>query len=266
MKKKRELTKGKDGKVDYRDGFQDVLNEIEIMKKLNHVNVVRLHEVINDEKSEKIYLIIDYCERGQIIDWDDNKLEFYSKRPNKTFSEDELAYIFWYAINGLEYLHKNNMIHRDLKPQNLLEDANNIVKIADFDISVSYDKNVAINKTKGTLHFMAPELCKKAANYDDWFIGISSDIWALGVSLYCFVYLKLPFFDNSMIGLINAIENNQHKHLNIRDISIELKDLIDKLLEKNPKKRIKFDQIKNHPWFTKRSYGVKVIEKINKQS
>jgi len=255
MKKKRELVKGKDGKVEYRDGFQDVLNEIYIMKKLNHEHVVRLHEVINDEKSEKIYLIMDYCALGQIIDWDDDKLEFFSKRTSKVLSEEELARIFWGTLSGLEYLHKMNIIHRDLKPQNILEDDKGIIKLVDFDISACYDKNLVINKTKGTLHFMSPELCKKTANYDDWFIGVSSDIWAYGVTLYCFVYLKLPFFDHSMIGLINAIENNTPKYHAFRDISPELKDLIEKLLEKNPKKRLKIEQIKSHAWFVKWGYS-----------
>lgn len=250
LKKKKELVRSKEGKTIYRDNFQDVLNEISVMKLLNHRNVIKLKEIIDDPDSEKIYLVEDYCEKGQIIDWDEKKMEFKSCREGKPIPEKELARIFKQVVAGLEYLHNSGIVHRDLKPQNILEKEDGTIVLIDYDIAAVNGVDLVINKARGTLHFMSPEMCKKSlASSDEWTVCITSDIWALGVTLYCFVYLKLPFFEDSLIGLINAIEGKDPTFLETRKISDELKDLLLKLLEKDPSKRIKLADVKNHEWF-----------------
>ena len=252
LKKKKELVKGKDGKTIYRDNFQDVLNEMRVMKQLNHENVITLHEVIDDPDSEKIYLVIDYCEKGQVIDWDDTNMKFFSCREEKVLSESEISRIMVQAVTGIEYLHGKGIVHRDIKPQNMLETSAGIIKLIDFDIAAINGKDLNINKTRGTLHFMSPEMCKKSlASGDEWKMCITSDIWALGVTLYCFIYQRLPFLEQSLIGLINCIENSPPPFLSAREISKELKDLLLKLLEKNPSKRIKLEDVRTHEWFKK---------------
>ena len=247
--KKKELVRTKDGNTIYRDNFQDVINEISVMKLLNHPNVIKMVEVLEDPVKEKVYIVEEYCQKGQIIDWDENKMVFKSCRDGKALAEKEIARVFRQIVIGLEYLHTNNIVHRDLKPQNILEREDGTVKIIDFDIAVVKQKELIINKTRGTMHFMSPEMCKKSlASSDEWKNCITSDIWALGVTLYCFVFLKLPFLEQSLIGLITSIEKNSPK-LDSRVISKDLKDLLVKLLEKNPKKRIKLESIKSHGWF-----------------
>lgn len=255
LQKKRELIRGKDGKVDYKDSLQDVYNEIKIMKKMYNVNVIRLHEVIDDPDWHKIYMILDYCEKGAVLEWNEEKLLFWSKYYEDKIPEEEIARILFQVVKGLDYMHKNLTVHRDLKPQNLLQCQDGTIKIADFDVACEITKNVVLNKTKGTLHFMSPELCKKNSKVDDSFIGYSSDIWALGVSLYCFTYFKLPFFDHSLIGLIGAIESKEHHHYpKERDASDELKGLIDRMLDKDPKKRINMKDLKAHDFFKKHGH------------
>jgi len=252
LQKKKELVRDKNGKVQYKDHLEDVLNEIKIMKKLNHPNVISLIEVINDPDYHKLYLVIDYCEKGSVVDWDDNKLTFSTKTKEPYLPEKEIARILHDVVKGLEYLHQNHIVHRDLKPQNMLQCEDGTIRLCDFDVAAEVHKDVVLNKTKGTLHFMAPELCKKNAKLEDSFIGYTADIWALGVSLYCLTYLKLPFFDNSLVGLIEAIEKKEHKHkTKERPASEELKDLIDRMLEKDPKKRITLAHIKAHKFFSK---------------
>ena len=106
------------------------------------------------------------------------------------------------------------------------------------------------------MYFMAPELCKKQAKLDDTFIGYTADIWAFGVSLYCATYQKLPFFDHSLIGSIQAIENKDHAHVTSFNISKDLKDLIDQCLTKDPKKRISIKGIKEHNFFKNFNYNL----------
>lgn len=261
LQKKRELIRGKDGKVEYKDSLQDVYNEIKIMKKLYNTHIIRLHEVLDDPNWHKIYLVIDYCEKGAVLDWNEDKLIFSSKEFDEKLPEEEIARILFQTVKGLEYLHKINTVHRDIKPQNLLQCKDGLIKLADFDVAAEITKNVVLNKTKGTLHFMSPELCKKNSKVDDAFIGYSSDIWALGVSLYCLTYYKLPFFDHSLIGLIGAIESKEHHHYpKEREISDELKGLIDRMLEKDPKRRITLKDVKNHDFFKK--YGHKFDKEV----
>ena len=250
LKKRKELVRSKEGKTIYRDNFQDVVNEITIMKLLNHKNVIKLFEVIDDPSSEKIYLVEEYCQKGQVIDWDEKKMVFKSCREEIRLSEKELARVFRQVVEGLDYLHGSNIVHRDLKPQNILECNDGTVKLIDYDIAAVNGTDLNINKARGTLHFMSPEMCKKSlATSDEWTVCLTSDIWALGVTLYAFVYLKLPFFEDSLIGLINSIENKDPPFLDEREISAELKDLMLKLLEKDPSQRIKLPDVKAHKWF-----------------
>ena len=81
LKRKKEVYRDEAGKLCFRNGIEDVLREIAVMKKLDHQNVIRLHEVINDAADDKIYLILDYAEKGQFIEWDEEKEKFYYRDP-----------------------------------------------------------------------------------------------------------------------------------------------------------------------------------------
>jgi len=252
LQKKRELVRGKDGKVQYKDSLGDILREVETMKKLNHPNVIKLFEIINDPNYSKLYLIIDFCERGSVVDWDEDHMQFKCKTSERYPSEQYIAKMLSDVVKGLDYLHNQlHIVHRDIKPQNILETADGTIKIADFDIAAAIYDGVELDKTKGTLHFMAPELCKKTPGISDSVLGVTADLWSLGVTLYCVTYLKLPFFEKNIIELINAIEAKPHTHLKSREISEELNDLIDRLLDKSPKTRLTLSEIKEHKFLKK---------------
>ena len=108
----------------FKNALEDVLREIAIMKKIDHPNLIRLHEVIDDESEDKLYMIIDFAIKGPILDWDINDGIFFHPYHKELagFPEQQIQYWFRGMIHGLEYLHQHNIIHRDLKPQNILID------------------------------------------------------------------------------------------------------------------------------------------------
>jgi len=137
------------------------------MKKLRHQNVLRLFEVIDDPKCNKLYLVLEYLRGGDLF-------------TNEKLNDLQVWNIARQVIQGLAYLHMNNVIHGDIKPQNLLRDEDGRVKIADFGISTIINDNEKLSDTAGTPAFMCPELCA-GKRYD----GKMSDIYSLGATLYC---------------------------------------------------------------------------------
>lgn len=280
-----------------------IKKEIAIMKKLHHKHVVKLIEVLDDLKSRKIYLVIEYCSKGEIKWCKDDCLEMDAKGP-PVLSFQSTRDIIRGVILGLEYLHYQGIIHRDIKPANLLISADNIVKISDFGVSLAStsimkgndstidnlnEKNRLFNpinkksssetldelelaKTAGTPAFFAPEIClgdemftKYNVDRNELFkgscISLMIDIWALGVTLHCFLFGKLPFISDFELKLFEKIANDEvqcpsFEELstnNVSDISCREEydaavDLIQKLLEKNPAERISIMDIKRHPF------------------
>lgn len=228
------------------------MREIEIMKYLDQANVVRIHEVIDDEDDQNLFIVMDCCGRGQIVDWNDEKGGFFltRKREFGYLTEIELRVIMRDCINGLEYIHNMGVIHRDLKPQNILEDDKGVTMLADFGVAAKCDpKNTIITGSEGTYHFMSPECLKQKSS--EGYDGKKSDIWSLGVCLYSFVFFELPFFDDNLKGLIDTIVLSPLKISLKRKISPELKDLLEKILNKDPSVRLSLEEIKKHPWIIK---------------
>ncbi|OWB85972.1 nucleotide binding protein [[Candida] boidinii] len=183
----------------------------------------------------------------------------FENEPFLTLKESKQ--VFRDVISGLEYLHNQGIIHRDIKPSNLLVSEDNIVKISDFGVSfaASLDGNneFELAKTAGTPAFLAPELCKTDGS--EVKVTYKIDIWALGVTLYCLLFGRLPFEAKSEFVLFDTINNEplsfpdmkkwkSSKPLSDEDFK-QAKDLLCKLLEKDPEKRIEISEIKQHPFF-----------------
>ncbi|KAL0487342.1 calmodulin dependent protein kinase kinase [Acrasis kona] len=207
--------------------YSDVLREIAINKKLNHENCVRLFEVIDDPSNDKLYLVLEYVSNGSI-------------KTDTALSEDKSKQYLQHIINGLEYLHSQKIYHRDIKPENLLLSKDDVVKLSDFGVShLSTTDDDTLKVTAGTPAFLAPEACSEAP-----YSGRAADVWAVGVSLYMMCFAESPFSGDSYMEIYQSIIN---KELVIPDsASPDLRDILTRLLDKNPKTRITIPEIRKH--------------------
>lgn len=255
-----------------------IRKEIAIMKKCDHPHVVKLIEVLDAENSRKIYLVLEYLEKGE-VKWQLTPEDVLTKieakhsyisgditisdcSPEPLLSLKETKKIFLDVVSGLEYLHHQGIIHRDIKPSNLLVGKNNEVKISDFGVSFAAQldgqdqDDVELARTAGTPAFLAPELCNTEGTCGK--VTYKIDIWALGITLYCLIFGDLPFYAESEFKLFEKINKDDFKvpdmtrwrvaeALSDYDLKVA-KDLLLKLLDKNAATRIEIDDIKTHPF------------------
>jgi len=163
------------------DNMKKILYETDLMKKLNHPNITKILEMFEDEKY--FMIIMEYINGG-------NLFSFVKKR--RKLSEKTAKFLFRQIILGIKYIHEQNIVHRDIKLENLLIDLNNNVKICDFGIGRKIkNKNQLLHDQCGTLMYMAPEilLSSKEKGYE----GFPVDIWSSGISLYIMLSGTLPF-------------------------------------------------------------------------
>ncbi|XP_061073050.1 calcium/calmodulin-dependent protein kinase kinase 1-like isoform X2 [Conger conger] len=215
-----------------------VYQEIAILKKLDHLNIVKLVEVLDDPADDNLHMAFELMQKGPVM-------EVPSESP---FVEEQTRFYFRDIVLGIEYLHYQKIIHRDIKPSNLLLGDDGHVKIADFGVSNVFEGSDAfLSGTAGTPAFMAPETLT-----DDYkiFSGKALDVWAMGVTLYCFVFGKCPFIDEYILALHNKIRSQPVEFPETPALSEDLKALILRMLEKDPALRITIPEIKVHPWVT----------------
>ena len=177
LKKKKIFKQDKDGNVIVTNLLKDALKEIAILKKLNHPNIIKLYEILHSYQKEKIYLIMEYAEYGDIVEYNERDgifsinqhiSEIYNATKDKEKSFNDLKYykeedirsFCKYILLGLDYLHKNGIIHHDIKPNNILLCKKGICKITDFNFSSILDNlnvdNIGKNVDSAD-NFMAPE-------------------------------------------------------------------------------------------------------------
>ncbi|KAL3271129.1 hypothetical protein HHI36_021626 [Cryptolaemus montrouzieri] len=214
-----------------------VYREIAILKKLDHPNVVKLIEVLDDPAEDCLYLVFELLERGQV-------LEVPTEEP---LDEERARAYFRDVVLGLEYLHYQRIIHRDIKPANLLLSNSGHVQIADLGVCNEFDgADAYLSNSAGTPAFEAPEALGEKREFS----GKAVDIWSLGITLYSLVFGNVPFYDDNLMGLYAKIRNDNVKFPENLQVSPLLKDLIEKMLVKDPKQRITLPEIKVHPWVT----------------
>lgn len=226
--------------ADTSSASEEVSREIAIMKKMDHPNIVKLHEVIDPPGSQYIMLVMEYMEKGPV-------LQTRGQGGYDVFPEEVAADYFRQACNGLEYLHYNHVVHADLKPENLLVSASGELKISDFGSSRVLDGKASQKRMMGTPAFQPPELVGGPVPLEDPF---TPDVWALGVCLFCFVFGCLPFQGASMRDVYAAIASEEPAYPPERVISPALRDLLGRMLQKDPHARIKLPDMMEHPWVT----------------
>ncbi|KAJ2889903.1 hypothetical protein IWW38_004431, partial [Coemansia aciculifera] len=164
------------------DPFSLIKTELAISKKLQHPNLVHLHEALNDSEQDVLYLVLDLCEDGPV-----QKIDSGASEPLQPESAHKY---FTQALLALEYLHEHDIVHRDIKPDNMLVTKDGTLKISDFGESTLHERHCdKVRGSSGTPAFMAPELCQGGSNEVS---GEAADIWSLGVCLYSFIYGTLP--------------------------------------------------------------------------
>ena len=228
-----------------------ILYEINLMRKLNHQNITKILETFEDEQF--YFIIMEYINGG-------NLFSFVKKR--RKLSEKMARYLFRQIILGIQHIHSKNVVHRDIKLENILIDFNNNVKICDFGIGrVLNSEDELLYDKCGTPMYMAPEII--LSDIENGYKGFPVDIWSSGITLYIMLSGSLPYSlkkknnknDNMLLNSMKDNNNSylQNQILNVKpkeivDISIEAKDLLNGLLNKNPSKRLTCEQILNHPW------------------
>ncbi|XP_062038680.1 calcium/calmodulin-dependent protein kinase kinase 2 isoform X8 [Lepus europaeus] len=233
------------GCIQPRGPIEQVYQEIAILKKLDHPNVVKLVEVLDDPNEDHLYMVFELVNQGPVM-------EVPTLKP---LSEDQARFYFQDLIKGIEYLHYQKIIHRDIKPSNLLVGEDGHIKIADFGVSNEFKGSDALlSNTVGTPAFMAPESLSETRKI---FSGKALDVWAMGVTLYCFVFGQCPFMDERIMCLHSKIKSQALEFPDQPDIAEDLKDLITRMLDKNPESRIVVPEIKIlvKTMIRKRSFG-----------
>lgn len=218
--------------------LERVYKEIAILKKLDHHNVVKLVEVLDDPDEDGLHMAFELVTKGPVM-------EVPTDEP---LTEEQARFYFRDVVLGIEYLHYHKIIHRDIKPSNLLLGDDGHIKIADFGVSNEFEgADALLSSTVGTPAFMAPETMTE---HEQSFSGKALDVWAMGVTLYCFVFGMCPFYDEYIVTLHNKIRTKPVEFPETPLISNELKELIERMLDKNPETRITIPEIKLHSWVT----------------
>ena len=272
LKNKKIFKQDNDGNVIVTNLLKDALKEIAILKKLDHPNIIKLYEILHNYQKQKIYLILEYADYGDIVDYDEeseifsinkhmeeryaqDKLGYNQKNgiDNKIYyEEDDIRHFCKHILLGLDYLHKNGIIHHDIKPNNILLCKKKICKITDFNFSSILDNlnedNIGSNGDTND-NFRAPETINLNDNDNDnnqnrEYQGKPLDIWALGVTIYILTYLKFPFdTDKGVLELYKIIKEANVKFPLEPWYTRKIKFLIKECLEKDPNKRKSAEEI-----------------------
>ena len=221
----------------------EIKNEINILKSLSHPNIVKIYEFF--DTTIYYYIVTEYCKKGELFSYIKN-----------VYNEKQLSVLFYQVFSGLVYLHEKKILHRDLKLENIMvsEIEKDVItgeeyfwiKIIDFGTAKIFEKNRAEKEIIGSSYYIAPEVLKQRYNE-------KCDTWSVGVILYMTLVGTAPFDGKTDNDIIKKIKIGKYNKNDLRFIehSEEVKDLVNKLLEKNIDKRLSAKEALNHPWFEK---------------
>uniref|UniRef100_A0A7N6FKQ1 MAP/microtubule affinity-regulating kinase 3 n=1 Tax=Anabas testudineus TaxID=64144 RepID=A0A7N6FKQ1_ANATE len=210
--------------------LQKLFREVRIMKILNHPNIVKLFEVIETEKT--LYLVMEYASGGEVFDY----LVAHGR-----MKEKEARAKFRQIVSAVQYCHQKHIVHRDLKAENLLLDADMNIKIADFGFSNEFTVGGKLDTFCGSPPYAAPELFQ-GKKYD----GPEVDVWSLGVILYTLVSGSLPFDGQNLKELRERVLRGKYRIPFY--MSTDCENLLKRFLVLNPGKRGTLEQIMKDRW------------------
>jgi calcium-dependent protein kinase len=215
----------------------EVLNEIEMMKKMDHPNIVKIFQFYNTK--DAYYIVMEYCAGGEL---------YYEIVNRGKFSEEETSYIMYQILSVVFYCHSNDVVHRDLKPENVLierKEKNFLkIKVCDFGTAKIYEKGRVERRIVGSSYYIAPEVLSKS--YDE-----KCDLWSCGVIMYILLSGLPPFEGDSDMEVMEKVRKGKYE-LDIpefKNVSKDAKNLITSLMQLNPKDRLPAGEALKHNWF-----------------
>ena len=230
---------------------KEILNEINILRCMDHPSVLKIFEFYSNKKSYSI--VTELCSGGELFQ------QIVDKGP---FDEKYSAFIMYQLFSAINYCHKMHIVHRDLKPENILivskeQDLFPIIKVCDFGTSKIFEKGKIERKLVGSSYYIAPEVLKQKYNE-------KCDLWSCGVIMYILLSARPPFGgedDNDIMERV-AIGEYDLESPPFDKLSKNALDLIKKLLTMDVNERINAEQALNHPWF-KENKSQELYNRIN---
>lgn len=227
------------------EDYKNIKQEVEILGRLKHKNIIRLHEIFESKDKfnksvKKVYIVMELVTGGELFDRIVDR---------KTLKENEARDVIRTVLDALEYMHANGVVHRDLKPENILmahPGPDSPIKIADFGLSKLYDHETRDNLQTmcGTPGYVAPEVLRKRG------YGTAVDMWSLGIVTYIMLCGFPPFYEESREKLFRRIVKGAFDFPSPYwdDISPEAMDFIRKLLVTDPRNRMTPAECRRHKW------------------
>ncbi|XP_015601385.1 serine/threonine-protein kinase STK11 isoform X2 [Cephus cinctus] len=219
------------------NGEINVQREIQLLRTLKHKNVIDLVDVLYNDEKEKMYLVMEFCVGGL--------QDMLESMPHKKFPLWQGHGYFCQLIDGLEYLHSKGIVHKDIKPGNLLLTLDGTLKISDLGVAEALDmfaKDDTCTTGQGSPAFQPPEI----ANGCETFAGFKVDIWSSGVTLYNITTGEYPFEGDNIYKLYENIGKGEYTIP--AEVEDPLKSLLQGMLQKDIDKRFTLQQIRQHPW------------------
>ena len=238
-----------------------LMKEIDLLKELDHPNIVKYRDMLSDDSNT--YIVNEYCNGG-------NMKIFIDERG--TMKEDEVKFYFTQIKDALKYLIDRSIYHRDIKPQNILvhyKRQNGLVdldtnyrdvqlKLADFGFAKEMENESMSDTLCGTPMYMAPEIV-----FSKKYL-VNSDLWSVGIILFQAVYGYFPF--GKPKNIVELMKNIDSIQLTFPKVSDSLSNLLSRLIQRNPKKRLSWNEFFSHPWFdieeeifTEELYGLEIV-------
>ncbi|RKP19119.1 Pkinase-domain-containing protein, partial [Rozella allomycis CSF55] len=210
-----------------------IQREVVLMRLMDHPNIVKFHDIVATD--DLYFMISEYINGGQMLDFIIAHGKLREKQARRFFRQ---------LLSAISYCHENGIVHRDLKIENILIGSDGQIKLIDFGLANFFDVQYCLKTFCGSLYFAAPELLSGKL-----YTGPEIDIWSLGIVLYVLVCGKVPFDDMNATILHEKIKAGQVEYPSY--LSSDLKDLLSKIIQTDPLKRIPLNEIIDHPWVTK---------------
>eukprot|EP00037_Helgoeca_nana_P023608 m.245689 g.245689 ORF g.245689 m.245689 type:complete len:540 (-) comp26407_c0_seq8:2890-4509(-) len=243
------------------DKRTQLLREVEIMRSLDHPSIIRIHEVFKTEFT--LFIVMEFCTGGELFD----DLE---RCPNMQMAEAEVRDVSGHILRSLAYLHRNGIVHRDLKLENFIFTSKNKatreLKMIDFGYSRTYLEGTYMTSVVGTAFYIAPEVL--SLKY-----GKEADLWSLGCMIYMMITGEIPIPGRTDEEVIANVKKSKEKHIKygtragrlVRNLSRECVDFINACMTVDPALRPTAESGLDHPWF-KATLSAEEQEQLQRES